>query len=76
VLERKITVAVREGVALLISFPLRDPVQTLLLAPTFIISYGVFDLAQRDSVRSSIYTIKEYTRLTDTDRAHELLKQI
>jgi hypothetical protein len=37
---------------------------------------GAFDPAQRDSVRDSTRTIKEYTELGDTDRAHELLEQI
>ena len=74
--ERKITAAVQEGVALLKSFPPRDPVQILLLEPTFLIGCGAFDLAERGSIRSSMCTIKEYTGLTDTDLAHEVLKQV
>jgi Fungal specific transcription factor domain len=75
-LEHKITAAVEEGVALLESFPPRNRVQTLLLAPTFIIGCGAFDPAQRSSVRSSICTIKENTELKDTDRALEVLEQV
>lgn len=72
----KIASVVREGVALLQSFPPRDPVQTVLLAPTFIIGCGAFDPAQRSSVRSSICTIREYTMLKDTNRALEILEQV
>jgi hypothetical protein len=72
----KITSAVKDGVALLESFPPKDPVQTLLLAPAFIIGCGAFDPTQRGSVRSSMRTIKEYTGLKDTDTALEVLEQL
>jgi hypothetical protein len=45
VLEHKITSAAKDGSALLGSFPPKDPVQTLLLEPTFIIGCGAFDPA-------------------------------
>ena len=74
--ERKITAAVQEGVALLKLFPPKDPVQALLLAPTFLIGLGAFDPMERGSVRSSMCTIKEYTGLTETDLAREVLEQV
>jgi hypothetical protein len=74
--EHKITSAVQDGVALLESFPAKNPVQTLLLVPTFIIGCGAFDPAQRGSVRRSICAIKEYTRLPDTDLGLEVLEQL
>jgi hypothetical protein len=61
---------------LLDSFPPKNQVQTLLLAPTFIIGCGAVDPIQRGSVRSSIYTIKEYTGLKDTDLALQILEQL
>jgi hypothetical protein len=72
----KITSAVEDGLTLLKSFPPKDPVQTLLLPPTFIIGCGAFDPAQRGLVRSSIHTIKEYTALKETDIALGVLEQI
>jgi hypothetical protein len=74
--EHKITSAVKDGVALLKSFPPKDPVQAILLVPTFMIGCGAFDPAQRSLVRSSIRTIKEYTGLKDTDLALDVLEQL
>jgi hypothetical protein len=68
--------AVKDGIALLKSFPPKNPVQTLLLAPTFIIGCGAVGPKQRGSVRSSIYTIKEYTGLKNTDLALKILEQL
>jgi hypothetical protein len=76
ILDHKITSAVKDGVALLKSFLPKNLVQTLLLALTFIIGYGAVDLTQRCLVRSSIYTIKEYTGLKDTDLALKVLEQL
>ncbi len=58
------------------SFLPKHPVQTLLLVPTFIIGCGAVDPMQRGSVRSSIYTIKEYTGVKDMDLALKVLEQL
>jgi hypothetical protein len=74
--EYKITTVVNDGIALLKLFPPNDPIQTLLLAPTFIIGCAAFDPAQRGLIRNSIHNIKEYTHLKNTDRALEVLQEV
>lgn len=74
--EFKITSAVNDGLALLKLFAPRDPSQTLLLAPTFIIGCAAFDPAQRPAIRQSIAIIKEYTYLKNADRALEVLEEV
>lgn len=44
--DHKITSAVKDGVALLESFPPKNPVQTLLLAPTFIMAVVLLTLCR------------------------------
>jgi hypothetical protein len=74
--EYKITEVVNEGLQLLKLFPPKDPVQTLLLAPTFIIGCAAFDPAQRPQIRESIANIKAYTHLKNADRCLEVLQEV
>ena len=74
--EYKITSVVNDGIKVLKMFPPKDPVQTLLLAPTFIIGCAAFDPAQRQPIKDSIQNIKEYTHLKNADRAMEVLQEV
>jgi hypothetical protein len=74
--EYKITTVVNDGIEVLKMFPPKDPIQTLLLAPTFIIGCAAFDPAQRQPIKDSIKKIKEYTHLKNADRAMEVLHEV
>lgn len=74
--ERKIISSVKDGLALLKCFPPNDPVQELLLVPTFIFGCGASNPAERDSVRSFIGTMKEYSRPENIVVALEVLEQL
>jgi hypothetical protein len=73
--KHKIISSVNDGLALLESFPRKNPVQTLLLVPAFVIGCGAFDPTQRGPIRSFIYKIEGCTRL-DTGVALEVLDQL
>jgi len=72
----KITQAVADGLKLLELVPARDPNQTILLAPSFIIGCAAFEVEQRTAIRKSIETIKDYTHLKNADRALEVLEEV
>jgi hypothetical protein len=72
--EHRITLAVKDGIALLELFPPKEPVQALLLVPVFIIGCGAFDTIQRDSVRGSLQIIEKHAMLKDTDLALIILE--
>jgi len=74
--EFKITAVVNDGIELLKMFPADSQVQTLLLAPTFLIGCAAFDSAQRPPIRKSIANIKDYTHLKNADRALEVLEEV
>jgi len=72
----KITQAVADGLKLLELVPARDPNQTILLAPSFIIGCAAFEPEQRATIRKAIETIKSYTHLKNADRALEVLEEV
>jgi hypothetical protein len=74
--EYKITLVVNDALELLKLFPPSDPVQTLLLAPTFIIGCAAFEERQRPCIRESIRRVREYTRLKNADRALDVLERV
>jgi hypothetical protein len=74
--DTKIVQAVNDGLELLARVPPKDTSQTLLLAPTFIIGCAAFDVPQREPIRKSIATIREYTNLKNADRALEVLEEV
>jgi Fungal specific transcription factor domain len=74
--EYKITEGVNDGLGLMKMFPPKSQVQTLLLAPTFLIGCAAFDPAQRPTIRQSLATIKEYTHHKNSDRALEVLQEV
>jgi hypothetical protein len=74
--EHKITEAVNNGIAVLKLFPPKDPNQTLLLAPTFVIGCAAFEPGQREPIKASVRSIRDYTGLRNADRALEVLEKV
>lgn len=75
-LDTKISDAVDDGLKILAQFGPNDPSQTLLLVPTFIIGCAAFKPEQRDPIRKSIATIKEYTGMANSDRYMQVLEEV
>ncbi|KAK0114767.1 hypothetical protein ONS95_014251 [Cadophora gregata] len=72
----KITSAVNDGIALLSRFGPRDPSQTLILAPAFVIGCAAFEVEQREPIRQAIKTVKAYMEYKNTDTALEVLEEV
>ncbi|KAL2063919.1 hypothetical protein VTL71DRAFT_4413, partial [Oculimacula yallundae] len=72
----KITSAVNDGIALLSRFGPRDPSQTLILAPAFVIGCAAFEVEQREPIRKAIKTVKAYMEYKNTDTALEVLEEV
>jgi hypothetical protein len=75
-LDSHITTAVNDGLALLARFGPRDPSQTLILAPAFVIGCAAFEKEQRDPIRKAIGVVKSYTEYKNTDTALDVLKEV
>ncbi|KUJ14977.1 uncharacterized protein LY89DRAFT_698502 [Mollisia scopiformis] len=75
-LDPHITVAVRDGVKLLSGFGPRDPAQTLLLAPAFVIGCAAFEKEVREPIRKAIAAVKNYMEYRNTDTALEVLEEV
>ncbi|PQE28646.1 c6 transcription factor protein [Rutstroemia sp. NJR-2017a BBW] len=74
-LDPRITPAVNDGIKLLSRFGPRDPSQTLILAPAFVIGCACFEEEQREPVRKAIKTVKEYMGYKNTDTALKVLEE-
>ncbi|KAG9230043.1 fungal-specific transcription factor domain-containing protein [Amylocarpus encephaloides] len=74
--DARITQAVDDGLTLLASFPPRDPSQTLILAPAFVIGCAAFEPHQREPIREAIRTVKAYTEYRNSDTALEVLEEV
>lgn len=72
----KITSAVNDGIALLSRFGPRDPSQTLILAPAFVIGCAAFEVEQREPIRQAIKAVKAYMEYKNTDTALEVLEEV
>ncbi|KAH6677279.1 fungal-specific transcription factor domain-containing protein [Halenospora varia] len=72
----RITQAVDDGLLLLNAFGPRDPSQTLILAPAFVIGCAAFEPAQRDPIRKAIGTVKAYMEYKNSDTALEVLEEV
>lgn len=72
----RITQAVDDGLTLLSSFTPRDPSQTLMLAPAFVIGCAAFEKEQRDPIRKAIRTVKSYMEYKNSDTALEVLEEV
>lgn len=74
--DSRITQAVDDGLTLLSAFNPRDPSQTLVLAPAFVIGCAAFEKEQRDPVRKAIGVVKAYTEYRNSDTALEVLEEV
>ncbi|KAF4634507.1 hypothetical protein G7Y89_g3606 [Cudoniella acicularis] len=74
--DQRITKAVDDGLTLLNAFGPRDPSQTLILAPAFVIGCAAFEPAQRDPIRKAIGTVKAYMEYKNSDTALEVLEEV
>ncbi|TVY82266.1 Transcriptional regulatory protein moc3 [Lachnellula suecica] len=72
----RITQAVDDGLTLLASFSPRDPSQTLILAPAFVIGCAAFEKEQRDPIRKAISTVRAYTEYKNSDTALKVLEEV
>ncbi|ESZ91499.1 hypothetical protein SBOR_8128 [Sclerotinia borealis F-4128] len=72
----RITLAVDGGIALLAQVPPRDPTQTLVLAPAFIIGCAAFEERQRDPIRKAIGVVKAYMEYRNSDAALKVLEEV
>ncbi|EKD14908.1 C6 transcription factor OefC [Drepanopeziza brunnea f. sp. 'multigermtubi' MB_m1] len=74
--DERITSAVNAGIELLASFGPRDPSQTLILAPAFVIGCACFEEGQREPIRAAIRTVKQYMEYRNTDTALLVLEEV
>jgi hypothetical protein len=72
----RIISVVEDGLALLASFPAGDPLQTLLLAPAFVIGCAAFEGPHRVCVRMCISRVRAYTGLRNADLALGVLERV
>ncbi|QSZ33409.1 hypothetical protein DSL72_004977 [Monilinia vaccinii-corymbosi] len=72
----RITQAVDDGIALLAQVPPRDPAQTLVLAPAFIIGCAAFEQRQREPIRKAIGVVKAYMEYRNSDAALTVLEEV
>lgn len=75
-LDSQIMTAVNDGLALLARFAPRDPSQTLLLAPAFVIGCAAFKKEQRDPIRKAIGIVKSYKEYKNADTALDVLSEV
>ncbi|KAA8566197.1 hypothetical protein EYC84_008798 [Monilinia fructicola] len=71
-----ISARVDDGIALLAQVPPRDPAQTLVLAPAFIIGCAAFEKRQRDPIRKAIGVVKAYMEYRNSDAALRVLEEV
>jgi len=71
-----LTDAVNNGISILSDFEPRDPLQTLLLAPAFVLGCAAFEKGQREQIRKAIAVVKAYTELRNSDTALQVLEEV
>jgi hypothetical protein len=71
-----ITQAVDDGLKLLETFSPRDPSQTLILAPAFVIGCAAFEPRQREPIRKAITVVRQYTEYKNSDTALIVLEEV
>jgi hypothetical protein len=74
--DSRIKKVVDDGINLLSSFSPRDPSQTLMLAPAFVIGCAAFEPEQREPIRKAIRTVKSYTEYNNTETALQVLEEV
>jgi hypothetical protein len=71
-----ITQTVDDGLKLLETFSPRDPSQTLILAPAFVIGCAAFEPRQREPIRKAITIVRQYTEYKNSDTALMVLEEV
>ncbi|KAH7029290.1 fungal-specific transcription factor domain-containing protein [Microdochium trichocladiopsis] len=74
--DSRITTAVDEALAIMVSLDSKDPCQRLLLIPALVIGTACFAPSQRDKVRVAVRRIRQYTGLRNCDRVLEVLQEV
>lgn len=72
----KIIETVDQGIELLEKFGPRDPSQTLILAPAFVLGCAAFKESQRESIRRAIAAVKAYMEYKNSDTALLVLEKV
>lgn len=72
----ELTDAVNDGIAILGQFGPRDPSQTLVLAPAFVLGCAAFEKEQREPIRKAIAVVKAYMEYKNSDTALEVLEEV
>ena len=75
-LDPRIKEAVNGGITLLKLFGPRDPSQTLVLAPAFVIGCAAFEPEQRQPIRDAIAVVKSYMEYKNSDTALQVLEEV
>ncbi|KAF4631368.1 hypothetical protein G7Y89_g6762 [Cudoniella acicularis] len=74
--DARITRSVDDALAILAAFSPRDPSQTLLLVPAFVIGCAAFEPQQREATRKAITVVKSYMEYRNADTALEVLEEV
>jgi hypothetical protein len=74
--DRRIEEPIDRALAILESFKVYEPAQTLLLIPCLVIGTACFDPAQQQRVAAAIKSVRGYTGLRNCDRVMELLEEV
>ncbi|KAI9643265.1 hypothetical protein NHQ30_007881 [Ciborinia camelliae] len=74
--EQNLIDAVDGGIALIAEVPPRDPAQTLVLAPAFILGCAAFEKRQREPIRKAIGVVKAYMEYRNSDAALKVLEEV
>jgi hypothetical protein len=72
----QLTNAVNDGIKILGQFHPRDPSQTLVLAPAFVLGCAAFEKEQRVLIRKAIGVVKAYMEYRNSDTALEVLEEV
>ncbi|TAQ91087.1 hypothetical protein B7494_g678 [Chlorociboria aeruginascens] len=72
----RITQAVDNGLFMLSQVPPKDPTQTLVLAPAFVLGCAAFKKEQRQPIRKAIQIVKDYMEYKNSDTALKVLEEV
>lgn len=74
--DNRVDEPVDRALAILESFNISEPANTLLLIPCLVIGTACFDPQQQDRIRNAVKQVRGYTGLRNCDRVQELLDEI
>lgn len=75
-IDSSITEAVNRGIDCIACIDPRSRLQTVMLAPTFVIGCAAFEPEQRDKIRKVISVVKAYMEYKNTDTALMVLEEV